>query len=284
MSHWVCVVYVCVSVPYVEGGWFCFYYAFGAFIIFPRLLINCNADHNNPIHKYGCEHATRFLFTPRCAKRQNDKWILFSHAEQIGTQSGKWKFSLLFFFPLHYNMSKKKIHFTYIMRYVHAWKTKREHQVYLARNWIRPNCIAACVHLSKKSLLPYISWRLQINCYIAKHNKWKCCYWLYAKLSIHRGNIMELNHGAQLFFCTFASGISHFSVALHTRFRIIVANERVKKRATEREKKQDKLKSCKNSMNENWLRWWSQTTDTQRAHTKREREWNTHWQNWAAVM
>lgn len=40
-------------------------YAFRVFIIFSRLLINCNADHNNSIHKYGWEYASRF-FTPRC--------------------------------------------------------------------------------------------------------------------------------------------------------------------------------------------------------------------------
>lgn len=109
--------------------------------------------------------------------------------------------------------------------YMEMCEKRNEDTKFLARNWIRSNCMPTsqpdCLTASlytctgTKSLLPYTntSWRLQINCYIAKHNKWKYCSWLYAKLSIHRGNIMELNHGAH-FFCTFASGISHISVVL----------------------------------------------------------------------
>lgn len=83
-------VYVSAAVPYVEGGWVCFLsYTFRVSIIFSRLLINCNADHNNSIHKFGWEYASRFFYTSLRLTAPNDKWILFSDAKQIGSQSGK---------------------------------------------------------------------------------------------------------------------------------------------------------------------------------------------------
>lgn len=99
-----------------------------------------------------------------------------------------------------------KKHLAYNL-YMEMCEKRNEDTKFLARNWIRSNCMPASltawlpVCTGTKSSLPYTntSWRLKINCYIAKHNKWKCCSWLYAKLSIHRGNIMELNHGAHFF-------------------------------------------------------------------------------------
>lgn len=110
----ICIfVYVCICVC-VSGSAICgrrmslfLLYAFRVFIIFSRLLINCNADHNNSIHKYGWEYASRFFYTSLRLRAPNDKWILFSDAKQIGTQSVKCGNSVCcwYFFPFFRRVS-----------------------------------------------------------------------------------------------------------------------------------------------------------------------------------
>lgn len=186
-----------------------FYYAFRVFIIFPSFnQLHCRTTHTIRNNKYGFANAT-FLHLV-AFERQNDKWILQffllllrAWLRKIGTHQTNRENGKLF-------SERREKKYKYEQKIHSGIKSKKRSHIipafFSARATSkRPTIVADAYNLRCRQFIFALANKIL---HIEKHKKWKCCYWLYAKISIHQGNI--LIHGT-----IFLTPLLHHNIPFH---------------------------------------------------------------------